>query len=177
MEKQEILQGIVQFPVLRAGNEFIIGFQREFELDKEQAIHFRKYASILESIGKDLEESWNFSSLLEVKDAMIRAFTHFFDKGVEIGYEYSLGAVSEINIDFDNIFTGVHGDKIPTDLQIKVNSIIPIVIQIGGETVQFAHEKQKEYALENLYLLQGILISGLMLGLEYSLRNKHSIRT
>lgn len=174
---KQVLQEIIQFPVQRAQQDFLLGPQREFELEKSEAEHFSKYIGVLEAIAQDLEESLDFNSLLDIKTQLIRPFTFFFDKGVEIGYEYHSGSISEVNIDFDNIFTGVHGDKVPTDLQLKVNSIIPQIVLIGEDTVQFASDKQREHSIDDLHILQGILISSLMLGLEYSLRNQYSIST
>ncbi len=175
MVKKDILEEILLFSVQRAKDEFLIGSHREYELDLPQAKNFATFVSILESIAEDLEASGEINSIMDVKDQMIRAFTFFFDKGVEIGYEYSLGEIPKIHIDFDNIFTGIHGDNIPTNLQIHINAIIPQIVLIADETLKFAHEKQGEYSMENIHILQGIIISGLMLGLEYSLRNQFSI--
>lgn len=165
-----IVNEIIQYPINRSLEEFILFPDREYQPNETEAKQFSKFISIFGAIAQDMEAEAKFDSVAVIKDELVKAFTYFFDKGVEIGSAYREDTEPNLVIDFDNIFTGIHGDNISTELQQKVNGIIPKVIQIGAETIDFAHNSQQENSLTINITLQAILTSAAMLGLEYTLR-------
>jgi hypothetical protein len=167
---EAIVKEIIQYPINRSLEEFILFPDREYQPNETEAKQFSKFISIFKYIADDMEAGAKFDSVAVIKDELVKAFTFFFDKGVEIGSAYREDTEPNLDIDFDNIFTGIHGDNIPTELQQKVNGIIPKVIQIGAETIDFAHNKQQEKSLTMNITLRSILTSAAMLGLEYTLR-------
>ena len=145
--------------------------KRQFQLEQYQRIYISDIMkdvsdNIVIHMTKFIEPSTNFS---DSTDHLVRAFMFCFDKSVEIIYNMRVDNDKGVNFNFEELYDGMSGDKIPEYIQIQITKIVPNVISIYQKTFDFIIDLQCDN-IDFADKIKSVIYSAIQIGTEYALR-------
>ena len=178
MDKNHWIGEIVKYPIEQATTNLetlIMTSNRLHKLNREEGIYFANGVSgAVKEVTKILTEDENFKDTIpKNRDILLRSFTYFFDKGLEIVYNLRIENEKVTDFDLNDLVNGMGGDKIPEYIQLKVTPIIPKIAQIFNSTIKFIETNKSEIDKSEMVLseiVQGLILSGAQLGAEFCLQ-------
>jgi hypothetical protein len=167
-----LLQQLIAYPTnAPSSNEIWSVYpQRRYELSEEEALYVTKVLTeSMDKLAAILAEEVGYTSTAKVmKEVLIRPFLYAFDKGIEIVYKMRVDADASVEFNLQEMDDGA-GDQIPEYMQLKAIPMIPIVVMIFHETIDFA-EQDAASSMDIEDLFKSVLTGAVFLGLEFCLR-------
>jgi hypothetical protein len=140
------------------------------ELSEDEAAYVTSIATESMTALTNLLMQQGVGSSVRNNEHFASSFVFAFDKGVEIVYKMKVEPDEDTNVNEDDLFSAA-GEQVPESLQLKVTPVIPIVEMVFQETIDFA-EQHAATVLDTEDLYRSILTGGMLLGVEFCLRQE-----
>ncbi|MDP4271712.1 MAG: hypothetical protein Q8909_16570 [Bacteroidota bacterium] len=149
----------------------ILKGKRLHQLEEYQA---RYILQVIGSVSEKVvpliaEDMFSSDQQFGKRDMVLRAFTFYFDKTIEMVYNMRVGNDKGIDFNLAELFQGISGDNIPEYIQLKVNKIIPTIALLCNTITDYVRDMEySDFALEEK--IKTILYSSVQIAIEYTLR-------